>query len=78
MCFTGTGTGTGALRRLVTAGRDGTARVWQLGARRAELVLAPGTDGWAAVETLSDGTSHGHGDTGIRFWHANGATREPL
>jgi WD40 repeat protein len=74
MCFTGTG----MLQRLVTAGRDGTARVWQLGARRAELVLAPGTDGWAAVETLSDGTFRGHGDTGIRIWHANGATREPL
>lgn len=74
MCFTGTG----MLRRLVTAGRDGTARVWQLGARRAELVLAPGTDGWAAVETLSDGSFRGYGETGIRIWHANGAAREPL
>jgi WD40 repeat protein len=74
MCFTGTG----MLQRLVTAGRDGTARVWQLGTRRAELVLAPGTDGWAAVETLSDGTFRGHGDTGVRIWHASGATREPL
>lgn len=71
MCFARDG-------QLVTASRDGTARVWDLAGRRAELVLAPRADGWAAAEVLTDGTVRGHGDTDGWLWHAAGLTREPV
>jgi WD40 repeat protein len=74
MCFTGTG----ATGRLVTASRDGSARVWRLGVRQAELMLVPGADGWAAAEAQANGTVHAYGETENRIWRAAAFTREFL
>jgi WD40 repeat protein len=74
MCFTGTG----APARLVTASRDGTARVWRLGTRQAELMLVPGPGGWAAAEWRADGTMYGYGETEDRIWHADALSRISL
>jgi len=65
-------------RRLATASLDGTARVWDLSARSAQLVLAPGPDGWAAAVGLADGSYRRHGPAEELMWQALGLARSPL
>jgi WD40 repeat protein len=59
---------------LATAGRDGTARIWDLAARAATAVLLPG----AAAVLSPDGTWRGLGETDGLIWQAAGLTRVPL
>jgi WD40 repeat protein len=67
-------------RRLATAGLDGTARVWDLASRSAELLIAPGADpdGWAAALALADGEFRALGPAAGLIWQAAGLTRQPL
>lgn len=65
-------------RLLATASMDGTGRVWDVAARSARLVLVPEATGWAAAESLPDGTCRGYGDTDGRLWQAVGLSRQPL
>ena len=65
-------------RRLATASLDGTARVWDLSTRSAQLVLAPGPDGWAAAVGLGDGSYRRHGPAEELMWQALGLARSPL
>ena len=67
-------------RYLASAGLDGTARVWDLASRSAELVIAPGAgpDGWAAALALPDGEFRARGPATGLIWQAVGLTRHPL
>jgi WD40 repeat protein len=67
-------------RYLATAGLDGTARVWDLASRSADLLIAPGTgpDGWAAALALPGGGFRGRGHAPGLIWLAVGLTRHPL
>jgi WD40 repeat protein len=61
-------------RFLATAGRDGTARIWDLATRSATTVLLPG----AAAVISADGTWRGLGQSDGLIWQAVGLTRVPL
>jgi WD40 repeat protein len=71
LCFDAAG------RRLATASRDGTARIWAAGSLSAQAVLLPGPDEWAA-SAPGDGAWRGHGATRGRIWLAAGLARQPL
>jgi WD40 repeat protein len=61
-------------RLLVTASRDGTARIWDLTSRSATTVLLPE----AAAVRRPDGTWRGVGEIDGLIWQAVGLTRVPL
>jgi WD40 repeat protein len=63
---------------LATSGLDGTARVWDLARRSAQLVIVPGADGWAAAVALEGGDYRGHGPAAELIWRATGLTRHQL
>jgi WD40 repeat protein len=67
-------------RYLATAGLDGTARVWDLASRSAELLIAPGAgpDGWSAALALPDGQFRARGPATGLIWQAAGLTRHSL
>jgi len=65
-------------RHLATASLDGTARVWDLATRSAQLVLAPEPDGWAAAVGLDGAKFSGHGPAADFIWQALDLARRPL
>lgn len=64
--------GTGS-RRITTAGRDGTVRIWDRAGNRARIVMVARGDDWTSVR--GDGTVRSSGEARPHAWWADGMSR---